>query len=130
MNLTEQIERLGRLRGRRQELQQQEDALARSVRAQMSEHGMTRATSEHFDAQLITQNRLEVVPADLRRLVSAKEFLECVSVSVTAARRIVGDKKLSSIAETRQSVQLRLQPREHRPNIHDLPAGRTDEHHQ
>ncbi|MFP4105886.1 MAG: hypothetical protein ACLFVU_07305 [Phycisphaerae bacterium] len=125
IDLSQAVERLGELRARRQAIEVEESRLAQSVRTQMSEHGLERVASKRFEARLIRQQRLTVAPAALRKLVSAADFLKCVNVTVTSARRHVAEKKLQQISETTEAVQLRIAERASSPNR----SGRNTTHH-
>ena len=106
-----QVQHLGKLRQQRQRLEVQEQQLTRAVRSQMSEHGTSVIRSADFEAKLVRQERLTVKPAAFCRVVTKKEFLEAVTVSVTAAREIIGDRKLRKISGVAESVQLRVTAR-------------------
>ena len=110
--LEQQVQHLGRLRQQRQQLESQEEQLAQAVRSQMSEHGLNATRSDDFEAKLIKQQRLTVKAAAFQRAVTKKEFLSAVTVSVTAARKIIGDIKLRKISEAVETVQLRLVARD------------------
>lgn len=109
-----QVQRLGKLRQRRQQLEAQEQELSRAVRSVMSEHGMSVVRSADFEARLVRQDRLEVSPAAFHRAVTKKEFFEAATISVTAARKIIGDRKLRRISEVTEAVQLRVTARQRR----------------
>ena len=115
-NIEQQVQRLGQLRQQRQQLEAQEQQLARSVKSQMSEHGQSVVTSGDYEAKLTTQERLTVDPAAFRRSVPRKEFLKSVTVSVTAARDLLGDRKLRTISTVNESIQLRVTERSRRPS--------------
>jgi len=109
--IEQQVHRLGELRCRRQEIEAEEQRLVRAVRGRMAEHGLSCVRSEEYEAKLVAQERLAVNPAAFQRAVTKKQFLEAVSVSVTAARDILGDRKLRRISEVAETVQLRIAAR-------------------
>lgn len=113
--IEQQVQRLGRLRQQRQQLEAQEQELVRAVRGQMVEHGVGTVCSDEFEAKLITQERLTVRPAAFHRAVTKREFMEAVAISVTAAREILGERKLRRISDVTETVQLRVTARRRRP---------------
>jgi len=112
--IEQQVQRLGRLRQRRQETEAEEQRLVQAVRSQMAEHGLSAVRSDEYEAKLVTQQRLAVNPAAFQRAVTKKQFLESASISVTAARDILGDRKLRKISEVAETVQLRIAARTRR----------------
>jgi hypothetical protein len=113
--IEQQIQRLGQLRLQRQQLETQEQELVRSVRGQMVEHGVNTVCSDEFEAKIITQERLTVKPVAFHRAVTKKEFMEAATISVTAAREILGDRKLRKISSVAETVQLRITARRRSP---------------
>ena len=113
--IEQQVQRLGRLRQQRQQLEAQEQELVRAVRGQMVEHGVGTVCSDEFEAKLITQERLTVRPAAFHRAVTKREFMEAVAISVTAAREILGERTLRRISDVTETVQLRVTARRRRP---------------
>ena len=109
-----QIQRLGELRQRRQEIEAEEQRLVRAVRSQMAEHGLGAVHSDEYEAKLVTQQRLVVNPAAFHRAVTKKQFLEAATIGVTAARDILGDRKLRRISDVTETVQLRIAARARR----------------
>lgn len=122
-NLQRQVQQLGEARRRRQAAETAEQELARAVRSRMSEHGLTKVRSEEFEAVLVRQERLTVDPAKFRRAVSAKDFVSAVTVSVSTAREILGDRKLRRISSAAAQVQLRIAERSTRRAASSSPAG-------
>ena len=109
--IEQQVQRLGELRQRRQEIEAEEQRLVRAVRGQMAEHGLSAVRSHDYEAKLVTQQRLTVNSAAFHRAVTKKQFLEAASISVTTARDILGDRKLRKISEVAETVQLRMTAR-------------------
>jgi len=126
MNQTieQQVQRLGQLRQQRQQVETEEDLLARSVRSQMAEHGLSTVKSGDYEAKLVTQERLAVDAAAFQRAVTKAEFLQAASISVTTAREILGDRKLRKISTVTESVQLRIaaRVRQATPNARDAAS--------
>ena len=112
--IEQQVQRLGELRQRRQEIEAEEQRLVRAVRSQMAEHGLSAVHSDEYEAKLVAQERLTVNPAAFHRAVTKKQFLEVASISVTTAREILGDRKLRKISEVAETVQLRITARTRR----------------
>jgi hypothetical protein len=110
--LESQLEELGTVRQLRQDLEADEKKLLQTVRSRMAEHGLRELRSQTFQARLITQQRLTVDPAALRKKLSADEFLAAVSVKVDAARRLIGEVPLRKISEVSESIQLRIRERQ------------------
>ncbi len=113
--IEQQVQRLGLLRQQRQQIEAQEQELVRAIRGQMVEHGVGAVCSDEFEAKLITQERLTVKPAAFHRAVTKREFLEAATISVTAAREILGERKLRKISHIAEIVQLRVTTRRRRP---------------
>jgi len=112
--IEQQVQRLGELRCRRQEIEAEEQRLVRAVRSQMAEHGLSAVHSHDYEAKLVTQQRLTVDPAAFQRAVTKKQFLEAANISITTARDILGDRKLRKISEVTETVQLRIAARTQR----------------
>ena len=112
--IEKQVQRLGELRQRRQEIEAEEQRLVRAVRGQMAEHGMSAVHSDEYEARLVAQQRLAVNPAAFQGAVTKKQFLEAANISVTTAREILGDRKLRKISEVTETVQLRIAARTRR----------------
>jgi hypothetical protein len=110
--IEQQVQRLGELRQQRQVIEAQEQELVRAVRAQMAEIGLSVVRSADHQATLVTQERLTVDPAKFRKAVTDKEFVEAATISVTAAREILGERRLRKISEVTESVQLRVTVRD------------------
>ena len=106
--IEQQVQRLGELRQRRQQLEAEEQQLVRAVRSQMAEHGLSIVRSQDHEAKLVTQGRLRVNLTAFQRAVTKRQFLEATSISVTTAREILGDRKLRKISEVTEAVQLRV----------------------
>ena len=66
----QQVQRLGELRRRRQEIEAEEQRLVRAVRGQMAEHGLSAVHSDEYEAKLVAQQRLAVNPAAFQRAVT------------------------------------------------------------
>lgn len=113
--IEQQVQSLGQLRQQRQQIEAQEQELVRAVRGQMVEHGISAVRSDEFEAKIVTQERLTVKPVAFQRAVSKKQFLEAASISVTAAREILGERRLRRISDMIETVQLRITARRRRP---------------
>ncbi len=109
--LSQQVQKLGELRSKRKAIEADEDALARSVRSQMSEHGLDAVRGDDYVAALIEQERLVVDPAKFKRAVSVKEFLASATVNISSARRFLGAEKLRRISDVNRILQLRISER-------------------
>jgi len=72
---------------------------------------------------LVRQERLTVDPTKFRRAASARDFVGAVTVSVSAAREILGDRKLRRISSAAEQVQLRIAERSSRRAASSSPAG-------
>lgn len=108
ISLENQISQLGRLRHKLRALEKEERKLTAAVSAQMQEHGRSRIRTPTVEARLDTVERLNVSPRKLRSLLSEADFLICVSVSVGAVRRFVGERHLRRIATIERSERLRI----------------------
>ena len=106
--LEQQVNRLAELRRELQALEAQERKLTASIRAQMQEHGCEAVRTDSAEARLIETERLSISPRKLHGLLGEKEFLSCVTVKVSDARRHLGERALRQIAKIQRSYQLRL----------------------
>lgn len=109
--LEAQVQRLGRLRARRQRIEAEEQRLTSAVRSRMAEHGRQVVRSDDFEARLANRQTLTVDPAAFARAVTKRDLLASVTVSVQAARALLGDVKLRKISTATESVQLRVSAR-------------------
>jgi len=123
--IEQQVQRLGELRRRRQEIESEEQRLFRAVRGQMAEHGLSVVRSDEYEAKLVTQHRLAVDPAKFSKAVTNREFVEAATISVTAARDILGDRKLRRISDVAETIQLRIaaRPRSRAASPHRATAS-------
>jgi hypothetical protein len=108
--LQTQVSQLGDLRRRLSEVESQEESLARAVRSQMVEHGQSEIVSGGYKATLIRQERLTVKPELYQKAVGKKDFVKSVTVNITAARQLLGEKELRRISEVAEVFQLRVAP--------------------
>ena len=113
--MEQQVQRLGDLRRQRQQLEARERELARTVRRRMAEHGLRVVVGGKFEARLVTQENLKVDAAAFHQAVSKRELLESITVSVIAARDLLGDERLREISDVTQNVHLRISARRRRP---------------
>ncbi len=109
--LEQQVTQLAALRRELHALEAREQKLTAAVRAQMREHGQDVIRAGPIQAKLSEVERLSVPPKKLHSLLEEKDFLRCVSVKVTDARRYVGEAALRRIAKIERSFQLRLTDR-------------------
>ena len=120
--LEQQVTQLAALRRELHALEAREQKLTAAVRAQMREHGQDVIRAGPIQAKLSEVERLSVPPKKLHSLLEEKDFLRCVSVKVTDARRYVGEAALRRIAKIERSFQLRLTEREPAPTAADSSA--------
>jgi hypothetical protein len=121
--LEQQVNQLAALRRELQALESRERKLAASIRAQMREHGCEALRTGSVEARLIATERLSISPRKLHVLLDEREFLSCVAVKISEARRHVGERALRRIAKIQRSYQLRLTVHGAAPVSSRPPAG-------
>ena len=120
--LEQQVTQLAALRRELHALEARERQLTAAVRAQMQEHGRKVIRVGPCEARLSEVERLNVPPKKLRGLLEEKDFLRCVTVKLTEARRYVGEVALRRIARIERYFQLRLTERDPAPAAADSSA--------
>jgi hypothetical protein len=108
------LDRLGDLAESRKVIAAQEDVLKSQIQGFMVEAELVDLQAERFAAKLIRNPSIKINAAKFERLVGHKEFLDAVSIKLSAARELIGERELRGVAdEWTETVQLRVTKRKH-----------------
>ena len=113
--LVDDVDRLGRLRKRKTDIEGAERELSGSVRAAMELRKIAQVEGRTWVAQFDDRPRLQIDARKFRRFcirkATEKAFLECITVNVKAARARFPDNGMAGLGKMINSTVLRVSKR-------------------
>jgi hypothetical protein len=83
------------------------NAEAGILTAQMKKRGVGEYQGEISTTIVYPTETKVLLPADVRALTTAKKFLDCVSVKVSAATEVIGKEKLEGVTSMVSGISIR-----------------------